>query len=178
MVLFLGWEVVFVPLWIVMCLSLVGVLYTIIFAAILLRTPEVNAQQRKSSFQSALGYTFLVIPILIFQVLLANKLDDDIKMTYTAVASPLFISFITLIIMSFSAKGGNKWWFGMRKDFCSFVLGACPLLQEYGNIAYNSERRSNGVEMEQQSEKADIRNIKRADLLKPVLPIISIELPD
>lgn len=66
----------------------------------------------------------------------------------------------------------------MRKDFCSFILGVCPLLQEYGNIAYNSERRSNGVEMEQQSEKSDIRNIKKADLLKPVLPIVSIELPD
>ncbi|KAJ8939329.1 hypothetical protein NQ318_005690 [Aromia moschata] len=143
-----SWEVVFVPLWIVMCLSLVGVLYTIIFAAILLRTPEVNAQQRRSSFHSA-----LVIPILIFQVLLANKLDDDIRMSYIAVVSPLFISFVTLILMSFSAKGGNKWWFGMRKDFCSFVLGACPLLQEYANIAYHTERRTNGVELEQQAEK-------------------------
>jgi hypothetical protein len=119
-----SWEVVFVPLWIVMCLSLVGVLYTIIFAAILLRTPEVNAQQRRSSFKSALGYTFLVIPILIFQVsdeyrtvptllcnfqvLLANKLDEEIRMSYTAVVSPLFISFTTLILMSFSAKGGNR----------------------------------------------------------------------
>jgi hypothetical protein len=173
-----SWEVVFVPLWIVMCLSLVGVLYTIIFAAILLRTPEVNAQQRRSSFKSALGYTFLVIPILIFQVLLANKLDEEIRMSYTAVVSPLFISFTTLILMSFSAKGGNRWWFGMRKDFCAFVLGACPLLQEYANIAYHSERRTNGVELQQQSEKSDPSNLKKADLLKPVLPIISIEMPD
>ncbi|KAK4877902.1 hypothetical protein RN001_010408 [Aquatica leii] len=173
-----SWEVVFVPLWIVMCLSLVGVLYTIIFAAILLRTPEVNMQQRKSSFLSALGYTFLVIPILIFQVLLANKLDGDIKISHIAVAGPLFISFITLIIMSFNAKSGNRWWFGVRKDFCSFILSACPLLQEYGNISYTSERRSNGVEMQQQNEKTDMCNIKKADLLKPVLPIISIEIPD
>lgn len=43
-------------------------LYTIIFAGILLRTPEVNAHQRRKGFQSAVGYTFLVIPILIFQV--------------------------------------------------------------------------------------------------------------
>ncbi|XP_066257665.1 transmembrane protein 185B [Euwallacea similis] len=171
-----SWEVVFVPLWIVMCLSLVGVLYTIIFAAILLRTPEVSAQQRKSSFQSALGYTFLVIPILIFQVLLANKLDEDIQMSFTAVVSPLFVSFITLIIMSFSAKGANKWWFGMRKDFCSFLLDACPLLQEYGNIAYQPERRQNGVELEQQSRKD--AQVKKADLMKPILPIISIEMPD
>ncbi|CAG9861483.1 unnamed protein product [Phyllotreta striolata] len=173
-----SWEVVFVPLWIVMCLSLVGVLYTIIFAAILLRTPEVSAQQRRSSFHSAVGYTFLVIPILVFQVLLADKLDDDIRLSYIAVASPLFVSFVTLILMSFSAKGGNKWWFGMRKDFCSFVLGACPLLQEYANIAYHSERRTNGVELESQIVGAKEKTVKRADLLKPVVPIISIEIPD
>ncbi|XP_057654384.1 transmembrane protein 185B isoform X3 [Diorhabda carinulata] len=174
-----SWEVVFVPLWIVMCLSLVnvGVLYTIIFAAILLRTPEVSAQQRRSSVHSAVGYTFLVIPILVFQVLLADKLDDDIRLSYTAVVSPLFISFITLILMSFSAKGGNKWWFGMRKDFCSFVLGACPLLQEYANIAYHSERRTNGVELESQPDFKE-KIVKRADLMKPIVPIISIEIPD
>ncbi|CAH2008109.1 unnamed protein product [Acanthoscelides obtectus] len=62
-----SWEVVFVPLWIVMCLSLVGVLYTIIFAAILLRTPEVNAQQRRSSINSALGYGFWLYPYLCFR---------------------------------------------------------------------------------------------------------------
>lgn len=172
-----SWEVVFVPLWIVMCLSLVGVLYTIIFAAILLRTPEVSAQQRRSSFQSAIGYTFLVIPVLIFQVLLANKLDEDIRMSFIAVVSPLFVSFITLILMSFSAKGANKWWFGIRKDFCSFLLGACPLLQEYGNISYQPEQRQNGVELEQPKDKSDAQ-IKKLDLMKPVLPIISIEMPD
>lgn len=66
----------------------------------------------------------------------------------------------------------------MRKDFCSFVVGVCPLLQEYANIAYHSERRSNGVEMEQQNEKGEVSVIKRADLMKPVLPIVSIEMPD
>ncbi|KAL1501495.1 hypothetical protein ABEB36_006806 [Hypothenemus hampei] len=172
-----SWEVVFVPLWIVMCLSLVGVLYTIIFAVILLRTPDMNAQQKRSSFQSAVGYTFLVIPVLIFQVLLANKLDEDIRMSFIAVVSPLFVSFTTLILMSFSAKGANKWWFGMRKDFCLFILSVCPLLQEYGNIAYQPERRREGVEMEQATDKFDVY-IKKADLMKPVLPITSIDMPD
>lgn len=46
----------------------VGVLYTIIVAGILLRAPGVNAEQRRMGFHTALGYTFLVIPILIFQV--------------------------------------------------------------------------------------------------------------
>lgn len=68
-------------------------------------------------------------------------------------------------------------WFGMRKDFCSFLLGACPLLQEYANIAYHSERQNNSVELEQQTDSKE-RIVKRADLMKPVLPIVSIEMPD
>lgn len=48
----------------------VGVLYTIIVAGILLRAPGVNAEQRRMGFHTALGYTFLVIPILIFQVII------------------------------------------------------------------------------------------------------------
>lgn len=122
---------VFVPLWIVMCLSLVSVLYTIIFAGILIRTPEVNQRQRRTSFNVAIGYTLLVIPILVFQVsrttpsleilfrsysidkvrlqvLLTNKLDEDIEMSYFEVAAPLLISFTSLIVMSFNSKGGNK----------------------------------------------------------------------
>lgn len=43
-----------------------------------------------------------------FQVLLANKLDGDISTNYTTVAMPLIVSHITLIFMSFGAKGGNK----------------------------------------------------------------------
>lgn len=65
----------------------------------------------------------------------------------------------------------------MRKDFCSFLLGACPLLQEYANIAYHSERHNSSVELEQHIESKD-RIVKRADLMKPVLPIVSIEMPD
>jgi hypothetical protein len=50
-----SWEITFIPLWIVLCISLVGVLYTIIFAGILLRIPDVNSDQRRSSTNSALG---------------------------------------------------------------------------------------------------------------------------
>ena len=73
-----SWEITFIPLWIVLCISLVGVLYTIIFAGILLRMPDVNADQRRSSTNSALGYSFLVVPLLVFLVLLTNKLDETV----------------------------------------------------------------------------------------------------
>lgn len=179
-----SWEVVFVPLWIVMCLSLVGVLYTIIFAGILFRTPQVNARQRRTSFNSALAYTLLVVPVLVFQVLLTNKLDGDISMSYSGVVSPLFVSYVTLLLMSFSAKGGNKWWFGIRKDFSQFLLSVCPFLQEYANIAYSAGRGSEQNDRSSTSNNASqqpivkAKNHKKSDLMKPVVPVISIEMPD
>merc|ERR1719220_1707161 len=131
------WEICFVPLWIVLCISLVGVLYTIIFAGILLRMPEVNAEQRRTSTNSALGYSFLVIPLLVFLVLLTNKLDGSIRISFFAACAPLFLTFFTLIIASFGARGGNQYWFGLRKPPCQFLFGICPCLQLFGNISYS-----------------------------------------
>ncbi|CAH0727021.1 unnamed protein product, partial [Brenthis ino] len=191
-----SWEVVFVPLWILMCLSLVGewVLYSIIFAGILLRTPDANLQQRRTSFNTALAYTFTVIPILVFQVLLTNKLDDELSLSYIVVVSPLFVTYATLIIMSFSSKGGNKWWFGIRKDFCQFLLSVFPLLQEYANIAYNNNNvnQSSGIPTEPMNqepyrdeeiqkkvkEKKSHKNQKKNEAMKPVVPVTSIDMPD
>ncbi|XP_050668841.1 transmembrane protein 185A [Leptidea sinapis] len=190
-----SWEVVFVPLWILMCLSLVGVLYSIIFAGILLRTPEVNIQQRRTSLNSALAYTFTVVPVLAFQVLITNKLDGDKSLPYIVVVSPLFVTFATLIIMSFSSKGGNRWWFGIRKDFCQFLLSVFPLLQEYANIAYNNNgnRGSSGIPTEPpvnqepyrdeaqrkvKDGKKSLKNQKKNEAMKPVMPLTCIDMPD
>merc|ERR1719220_2076833 len=127
-----SWEITFIPLWIVLCISLVGVLYTIIFAGILLRMPDVNADQRRSSTNSALGYSFLVVPLLVFLVLLTNKMDETVKISYFAAASPLFLTFFTLTITSLGNRGGNQYWFGLRKPPCQFLFSVCPCLQLFG----------------------------------------------
>ncbi|XP_058129811.1 transmembrane protein 185B isoform X2 [Anopheles ziemanni] len=182
-----SWEVVFVPLWIVLCLSLVAVLYSIIFSVILLRTPEVSAQQKKSAFYSAIGNCATVIPVLVFQVLLADKLDKDLDWPFIAVAGPLLVALFTLILLSFNAKGGNKWWFGIRKNFSQFLLGVLPCLQEYGNISYHTESGQTVPldstnlhleEFEKYDKKSKKALTKKSDHLKPVVPIVSIELPD
>ncbi|TRY74556.1 hypothetical protein TCAL_00695 [Tigriopus californicus] len=139
------WEITFVPLWIVLCVSLVGVLYTIIFAGILLRLPEVNTDQRRSSTNSALGYSFLVIPLLVFLVLLTHKLDGSIGISYFSAFTPLYLTFFTLVVTSFGTRGGNQYWFGLRKPPCQFLFSVCPCLQLFGNISYSlySNRESN-----------------------------------
>lgn len=76
-----SWIVVFVPFWVLITLAVIGVLYALIFAAILLRTPEVATDQRRASFQSAVSYSLVVLPLLCFLVLLSNKLDYNYSMS-------------------------------------------------------------------------------------------------
>ena len=62
-------QLVFIPVWIVMCVALIGVLYAIILAilanlSVILLTPE----RRNETVCSAVGYTCFVVPLLVFQV--------------------------------------------------------------------------------------------------------------
>lgn len=157
----------------------------------------------------------------LLQVLIADKLDGDLDKPFIYLVWPLLVAFVILIMLSFSAKGGNKCkqkkyqstpialsiiissftgWFGIRKNFSMFLLNAMPCLQEYGNISYHSsdsqsdrERgqgdsggdtdshlsSSNVLVFEKHHDKRSrsLQN-KKLDLLKPVVPIVSIEMPD
>lgn len=68
-------------------------------------------------------------------------------------------------------------WFGIRKDFCHFLLSLCPLLQEYGNISYQPRSAQDQPAELMISEKNE-KNKKKIDSTKPVEPIISIDMPD
>ena len=146
-----------------------------------MRTPDVSPQQRRSALHNAFGNCATIIPILIFQVLLADKLDKDLDWPFILVASPLLLALFTLILLSFNAKGGNKWWFGIRKSFSQFLLSVIPCLQEYGNISYNADNADTNVQLEE-FEKFDKKSkkalSKKSDNMKPVVPIISIDIPD
>ncbi|XP_011192130.1 transmembrane protein 185B [Zeugodacus cucurbitae] len=185
-----NWEVVFVPMWIVICLSLVSVLYNVIFCGIMMRAPEISLQQKRAALNAAVGNICTVLPLLCFQVVICDKLEGELKFPYMIVFSPLMISLSALIGLSFSAKGGNKWWFGIRKSFHQFLLSAMPFLQEYGNISYHVDRSAaaQSVPLDASTsnvhtgdfDKHDKKSKKGAknDSMKPVMPIISIDMPD
>jgi len=61
-------QIVFIPVWIVMCVALVGVIYAVILAVILLRSSDIVPEQRRGSTCSAIGYTCFIIPLLVFEV--------------------------------------------------------------------------------------------------------------
>uniref|UniRef100_A0A914ZIX1 Rab-like protein 3 n=2 Tax=Parascaris univalens TaxID=6257 RepID=A0A914ZIX1_PARUN len=176
------WAIVFIPLWVVLSLSVVGVLYALVLAIVLARSVHMLASQRRQHLYSALCHTLLVIPILVFLLLLTGKLDavawsEDEQVTqvpYIVVCSPLIISLICLVLMSFGARGGNPWWFGMRAPFCTFLLETCPCLKQYANLRYkfgtSSDRDTASADAERQSLRSD-RSSKIP--LRPIIPIRS-----
>ncbi|CAG9538716.1 unnamed protein product [Cercopithifilaria johnstoni] len=181
------WTVVFIPLWVVLSLSVVGVLYAFVLAVVLARSVHVLASQRRQHLYSALCHTLLVIPILIFLLLLTGKLDavswsDDepiSQIAFVIVCAPLDLALLCLVLMSFGARGGNPWWFAMRASFCSFLLDSCPCLKQYANVSYkfhsSSEHQNTLEDFEKQSLQSD-HSIKFP--LRPVIPFRSIESPD
>lgn len=98
---------------------------------------------------------------------------------------PLYcIHFVSLIlILQFFALLG---WFGIRKNFSQFLL--CRILQEYGNISYHTENGQNvpldaqqasAQQEESHNSKRDKKNKKVFNKKNmPVVPIISIDMPD
>ena len=79
-----------------------------------------------------------------FIILLTSKLDsppNTLTPSYFFTCMPLFLMLIILIRLSFGSKSGSLWWFGMRSDFCTFLLTVCPCLKEYGNTSYTISSR-------------------------------------
>lgn len=172
-----SWVVVFVPLWVAMTVALVFMLYALVLAIVVMRSRTVLPEQRQINVNLAIGYIFIVIPLIVFEVLIAEKLDGVTHYYYSVICIPLYLALITLTLMTCCSKGGNMWWFGIRKDFCEGLLDTCPLLQEYGNIKYNlqfsnlsSHLSSEGLSMEEQ--KPRLRD------MEPAVEVLHIDAPD
>ncbi|XP_002119768.2 transmembrane protein 185A-like [Ciona intestinalis] len=175
------WTTVFIPLWIIMCLPCIEVIYYFIWTLIFLRSnfPE---SDRRSHLVMALTWLMVVLPLLTFQVLLAYRLDGINQNSWITIFIPLHISIVAMLIGTFCSKGGNKWWFGIRMDFCQFMLESCPFLRLYGNISYKfppTEEPAPPVSQEPRGSKYSqtiyIQGSARYDC---VVPVVSIDTPD
>jgi hypothetical protein len=69
-------------------------------------------------------------------------------------------------------------WFGMRQNFCEFLLGLCPCLQEYGNVSCKFPESIFVERQEGSSEDIHRKPVVPEHQTKPVVPIVSIEMPD
>uniref|UniRef100_A0A8R1HRG8 Uncharacterized protein n=1 Tax=Caenorhabditis japonica TaxID=281687 RepID=A0A8R1HRG8_CAEJA len=151
------WAVVFIPLWVVLSLAAVGVLYALVLSVVLIRSRHFIPSHRRQHVYSAMLHTLFVIPALVCLVLLTGKLDSmtwtsdknsATELSFTLVLAPLQVSFFFMGIMSAGFGGPsstpqtNIWWFGLRKPLCPFLLDKCPSLRTYANVSYRIGRRS------------------------------------
>jgi len=142
-----SWTVVFIPSWIILCFAVLTITYAMTFAAIFSRSPGMGSEQRRASIYSASSSSIVFLPLLVFIILLTSKLDSPpnvMTLGYFVTCVPLFFALIILIRLSFRSKPGSLWWFGMRSDFCTFLLRTCPGLKEYGNTSFAFGSRQEG----------------------------------
>lgn len=141
-----SWVVVFVPTWILLFFATTIILYGMIFAAIVARSPDLRGpnDQQRTIVPSAPSTSLIFLPSILFLFFLTSKLDSPPNMvtpSYFATSVPLFLTVVILIHLSFGSKPGSLWWFGMRTDFCTFLLTTCPCLKEFGNTSYTMNLR-------------------------------------
>ncbi|GMR47988.1 hypothetical protein PMAYCL1PPCAC_18183, partial [Pristionchus mayeri] len=181
-----SWSVVFIPLWVLLSLSIIGVLYALILALLLTRSRHIPSNRRTDMY-TAILHALLVVPSLISLLLLTGKLEDRLEvspsptmgslkeMPFTTVALPLMCSLFCLLVMSLTHNGGNVWWFALRRPFCSFLLDSCPCLRQYANLSYKV-----GCEEALHPIAPHFIHDAQSSHLRscPSVPITSIELPD
>lgn len=133
---------VFIPIWIIYGAAVIGVSYSILLAALFSRSVNITSDQRRASTHAASGYVLLVIPSLIsavklfskkklqcfydffllfyllFQILLTKKLNGELQLSYSVINTPLLIALTSLVLRSFTGKGGNLCKYGSISRAC------------------------------------------------------------
>lgn len=68
-------------------------------------------------------------------------------------------------------------WFGIRKDFCDYLLGLIPCLQEYGNTSYKFPESfiTQAISEELMTDK---RTFQQKEPPKQAAPVLRIDVPD
>ncbi|ESO09891.1 hypothetical protein HELRODRAFT_156363 [Helobdella robusta] len=184
------WVIIFIPIWILLCIALICVFYVIILTLILLRSSDVMAEQKRNNTISAVGYTFIVTPLLVFNVLLTNKLDKIDNMPYVLVVIPLLASLVALIVTSFNSRGAN-YSLNMVSIHCwfrrVFFMTYTPFINFLGNISYTRSRDRPAADVHTTSSTLNKKSIPCStknpimlsdDFNRGSVKTVSLDLPD
>ena len=68
-------------------------------------------------------------------------------------------------------------WFGIRKDFCEYLLDLCPCLREYGNVSYKFADTVAPIPSDSDSEQSERKQAK-AEQQNVASPDHCLEIPD
>nr|XP_032635707.1 transmembrane protein 185A [Chelonoidis abingdonii] len=88
----------------------------------------------------------VVLYYIVWSVLFLRSMDVIAEQRRTHIT--MAISWMTIVVplLTFEVSKNvilSVWWFGIRKDFCQFLLELFPFLREYGNISYDLHHEDN-----------------------------------
>ncbi|VDM18634.1 unnamed protein product [Hydatigera taeniaeformis] len=130
-----SWRIVFLPSWLAFAfffiLDFTEFVLSIFRFACITRFPD----YRQQSLCISVGYSISLLLITASGVLLALKLDDDLRLPCIIIAAPLMSALTVFMSLCFSARPHFQW----RRCFrilYRHIIEMCYPLQEYGNISY------------------------------------------
>ncbi|CAF0779712.1 unnamed protein product [Didymodactylos carnosus] len=139
---------VFIPLYITMAVAIIFSICRSIWNIIHHREATVhlhnlNHDRCHRIYRNSIANICILMFLLIFEILLAHYLDHTVDISFSGVCLPLWSALIVLIYTSFGTRApSNYWWFGLRQNFCDWLLNIFPVLQIYGNIEYRFNNTS------------------------------------
>ena len=76
-----------------------------------------------------------MIPIILFLIMLIVRLDNsELALPYIIIFAPLIVTALMLFLFNCCTVNHSKWWFGIKYDYCSFILLTFPKLRFFANI--------------------------------------------
>ncbi|PKU43261.1 hypothetical protein llap_6428 [Limosa lapponica baueri] len=86
---------------------------------------------------------FFVSPVSVAACVWGFRHDRSLELEILCSVNILQFIFIALRLDEIIRWPWLVWWFGIRKDFCQFLLEIFPFLREYGNISYDLHHEDN-----------------------------------
>lgn len=78
----------------------------------------------------------ILVPIILFLIMLVVRLDNpELKLPYVIIFAPLIIAVLMMFLLSCCSVNDSKWWFGIKYDYCTFLLLIFPELRFLANIS-------------------------------------------
>eukprot|EP00116_Pleurobrachia_bachei_P013023 sb/3473285/ len=151
--------------------------YYIALTAVLLCTNDILPSLRTPRTAASCLYSLSNFSLILFLGLLVTKVDnpDQSSVSFTAVFLPYHLGIGALVFSAFYHKGGNPWWFGIRDEFCIFLLRRFPAIRVYGNISFICEPGESQIptlEVPVHIESSESKNSL------PKITFSNLELPD
>ena len=170
-----SWQIILIPLWILLGICSLFVVYYIALTAVMLCTNDILPSLRTPRTAGSCLYSIANLSLILFLALLVSKIDNpgEDHHSYIAIFIPYHLGMGSLVVSTFYQKGGNPWWFGIREEFCMYLLKKFPAIRVYGNISYIHSTPETIIPVD-----VPILNTSDSKNSLPKVTFSNVELPD